>query len=152
LWGREDRLSVQWEQWPANLLERLGRLLLRGFPPADDPELQSGFVTPPQELRHLRGQLVAHLLYQSEPELQAALDRLAEMDSSVREWVITHRASEEAGRLMPTANPATARDPNALSVAEAVRLLNRAGYRLIRSADDLLDAVLESLRRIQTDV
>jgi hypothetical protein len=143
---------VRWERWPADLLERLGRLLLRGFPPADDPQFHGGFMTPDQELRELRSRLITHLLSQPEPGPQEALDRLAGMDSTIRDWVATHRASEQAGRLLPTVNPATAPDPAALSVVEAVRLLDRAGYRLIRSADDLLDAVLESLRQVQAEV
>jgi hypothetical protein len=152
LWGRRDELHVHWEQWSVDLLERLGRLLLRGFPPANDPDLQGGFVTPPQELRDLREQLLTHLLYQPEPKLQEALDRLANMDPSVQDRVANHRASEKAGRLMPTVNPSAVRDPHALSVSEAVRLLDRDGYRLIRSGNDLLDAVLESLRLVQADV
>jgi hypothetical protein len=152
LWGWRDEFSVRWERWPADLLERLGRLLLRGFPPADDPEFRGGFVTPDQQLRELRGRLIRHLLSQPEPGPQEALDRLAGMNPTIRDWVATHRASEQAGRLLPTVNPATACDPAALSVAEAVRLLDRAGYRLIRSADDLFDAVLESLGQIQAEV
>jgi hypothetical protein len=80
------------------------------------------------------------------------MDRLADLDTTIREQVATHRASEQAGRLLPMVNPAAARDPAALSVDESVRLLDRAGYRLIRSAEDLLDTVLESIRKIQADV
>jgi hypothetical protein len=152
LWGRHHTLQVQWERWPVNLIERLTRLLLRAFPPGDDSDFEGGFVTPAHELRDLRAQLIAHLLSRPEPEAGEALDRLADMDTSVRERVLTHRASGKAQSLMPTVNPATARDPDALSVTEAVRLLDRAGYRLIRSADDLLDAVLESIRQIQGEV
>ena len=149
LWGRSDELRTPWKKWPTHLLERLGRLLLRGFPPADDPEFSDGFVPPSQELRELRWQLLAHLMYQQDSEQQEAMDRLAEMAPSVREWVANHRASEQAGQLLPKVNPATARDSDALSVAEAVALLDRERYRLIRSADDLLDAVLESLCQVQ---
>jgi hypothetical protein len=152
LWGWRDEFHVRWDRWPADVLERLGRLLLRGFPPANDPEFLGGFLKPDQELRQLRGQLISHLLSRPEPAAQEALSRLAELDPTVREWVATHRASEQAGRLLPTVNPAAARDPAALSVTEAVRLLDRAGYRLIRSADDLLDAVLESLHQVQAGV
>jgi hypothetical protein len=153
LWGgRWEARRVQWELWPMGLLERLGRLLLRAYPPADDPEFRGGFVTPAYELRELRGQLVRHLLYQPGSTPQEALDRLADMDQTLREWVATHRASLRAGQLLPTVNPGTARDPDALSVAETVRLLDRAGYRLVRTPDDLLDAVIESLRQVQADV
>ena len=152
LWESYSELHVQWKSWPTDLQERLGRLLLRAYPPPDDPQSRDGMVTPGDELRELRGQLVAHLLYQPETERQAALDRLSALAPSVRAWVVTHRTSEQARRLIPPVNSAAARDPDALSVAEAVRLLDRAEYRLIRSSEDLLDAVLEALRLVQTDV
>jgi hypothetical protein len=71
----------------------------------DDPEFIGGFISSAQELRHLRVQLVTHLVFRPESGAPNALDRLADMDASVRELVVTHRASEQAGRLMLTVNP-----------------------------------------------
>ena len=96
----QDGIRAQWERWPTNLVERLARLLLLGFPPADDPEFRGGLVTPAHELRHLRGQLLTRLLYQPDAEAQQAVDRLAAVDPSFREWVTTHRALR-AGRPAP---------------------------------------------------
>jgi hypothetical protein len=47
---------------------------------------------------------------------------------------------------------AASKSAQALSVTEAVRLLDSAQYRLIRSADDLFESVLESLRQMQAEV
>jgi hypothetical protein len=104
------------------------------------------------EVRQLRGQLVSYILENESPEYRAAADRLAESDPSIRKWLATHRASSEARKLLPLLNPAGTPDAGALSVPEAVKILDRADYRLIRSPDDLLDAILESLGNIQSEV
>lgn len=152
LWRWRDELHVRWEKWPANLLQRLGRLLLRALPSATDQPFGGGFMTPELELRELRGRLISHLLSQADAPSQAALDNLAEMDETVRQRVATYRATVQAGALLLTANPNAALDPDALSVSEVVSLLDRSGFRLIRSEDDLLDSVLEAFRQVQQDV
>lgn len=152
LWGWRHEVHVRWEHWPLDLLERLGRLLLNGYPPAIDPELRDGFVTPDQELRQIRGQLINLLLQRPDPDAQTVVDRLIELAPTVRAWVATPRASEQAGQLVRTFDPTASRDPAALTVSEAVQVLDRAAYRLIRSACDLLDAALEALGNIQSDV
>jgi hypothetical protein len=57
-------------------------------------------------------------------------------------------AQLEEARGFPGIDPYLSRDPSALTVSDAVQLLDRAGFRLIRSADDHLDAVVEALREI----
>jgi hypothetical protein len=56
-----------------------------------------------------------------------AVNRLTELDPAVHAWVATHRAPEQAGRLVPTFDPTASRDPVVLSVSEAVRVLNGTG-------------------------
>jgi hypothetical protein len=152
LWAWRDEFHVQWDQWPVSLLERLGRILLQASPMAEDPEYRGGFVTPEREIRQLRDELLSHLLRRTDPESHTALDRLAELDPELRDWLATHRASSDASRFLETANPAAVADPSALTKAEAIAVLNRAGYRLIRSNDDLLDAVTAVLQMIQADI
>jgi hypothetical protein len=152
LWGWRDEFHVQWEQWPVELLERLGRMLLTALPPSKDPEFQGGFVTQDQELRLLRDRIIGFLLDLSASEAKDALDRLAVFDTKLKTWISTHRASQQAGQLVPKFTPTASRDPGALSVSEAVRVLERTEYRLIRSDDDLIDATIEALNKIDTDV
>lgn len=152
LWSRHNGMRVRWQEWPLDLLERLGRLLLEGFPVANEPVFEGGFVTPDYELRDLRRQLLDYLFSRPEPATQAALDRLASMDTAVRGWLATSQASAQAGQLLPTTSLAAGHNPTALSVEAAVRLLDRSGYRLIRSADDLLDVTLDALRKIESEV
>ena len=134
------------------LLEPLNRLLLKAYPLANDPEFRSGFVTPEMEFRRIRNGAFNLLLKQQDCESQAAVDRLAELDAELKNWVATVRASEQASELIDSVNLTVSEDASAMTVQEAARLLERAGYRLIRSADDLLDAVTEVLRRVETDI
>jgi hypothetical protein len=150
--GHARALQAQWHQWPVNLLERLARLLLTAYPPAKDPKHEAGFVTPQMRLRQLRDQLVDVLLNNDDSECRLAVDRLAAMDENVRNWVVTHRSSAKAGSLLRDVNLTAAKDGATLTVMEAVRILDRTGYRLIRSVDDLFDAVMDGLRDIGRDV
>jgi hypothetical protein len=143
---------TRWDIWPLELVERLARLLLGAYPPANDPPHQAGFVTPDQELRWLRDKVLDFLFRHTEPQWQAAVDRLADLDQTVREWVANDRASRDAGKLLQGVTLLPVRDAAALTVPEAVQLLERSGYRLIRSEDDLLDTVMEAIRGIQTEV
>lgn len=127
-------------------------MLLGAYPVTTDPELGNGPVTPAHDLRRLRDRLITALLNHSDKYAAEVLDRLAVFDPIVRARVDTHRANQLAAQYLPAIDPSAARDPDALSVRDAVLLLNRAGFRLIRSPDDLLDAVLEALRSVNADV
>lgn len=151
LWDGAAGLDIRWSRWSTPDIGRFGRLLVSGFPSADDPAFRGGFVAPAQQLRFLRDQLVNTLITRTDQESVAAVACLAELDPRVRSWMDTHRANERAAQLLPTVNLAV-RDPSALAVGDAVRLLDSAGFRLIRSAEDLLEAVVEALRAINADV
>lgn len=133
--------------WPLAHLERLVTLLVRAYPPAADPPEEGGFVTPDIELRMLRGQIIWTLLGRTDPEAVDVMERLSALDSHVRARRDTHLANARAAELLPRITQPGS-DPDALSVQQAVRLLNREGFRLIRSADDLLDAIIEALGKI----
>ena len=152
LWGEEGGFRTRWEQWSVDMQERLASLLLGVYPFKNDPEWFGGVVTPARELRHVRHDIISRLMQCAEPAAQTALDRLGALDPMVQEWVATCRALTMASGAVETFELDTSPDPDVLAVAEAVRLLDRAGYRLIRSADDLLDAVTEALREVESDV
>ena len=152
LWGEGGGLRARWDQWTVDMQERLASLLLGVYPFKNDPEWFGGAVTPARELRHVRHDIISRLVQCAEPAAQAALDRLGALDPMVREWVATRRASAMASGAVETFELDTSPDPDVFPVAEAVRLLDRAAYRLIRSADDLLDAVTEALREVESDV
>lgn len=152
MWGWRDESHVRWETWAMPLLERLATILIRVFPPSNDPEFKGGFVPPDHELRQIRDRLINLLLQRSDAETQAVVDRLAKLDQKVAAWVKTHRATERANELIPTFDPTNSSDTNVMTVSEAVRVLDRANYRLIRSTEDLLDAIVETLRQINQDV
>jgi hypothetical protein len=148
LHGWPDEPHIRWAQWPLALIEQLGALLLNVYPPTNDPVSHSGFVTTNHDLRQLRDAIITFLLQRSDKEANAALDRLAQLDANVRAWVESRRASEQARQLIPTFDPSASRDPAAMSRSEAVRIVDRKDYRLIRCADDLLDTVMEALGQI----
>ena len=148
LWEDQSGNSRRIIQWPLSQIERISSLLLRGYPPTSDPEFHGGFVAPNHELRWLRDRLISDLLAMADHAASGVLDRLSELDPLVRARVDTHRANERAAQFLPKVELGVARDPGACSVVDAVNLLDRAEYRLIRSADDLLEAVLEAMRGI----
>lgn len=152
LHGDTDGLSARWEEWPLTQIERLARLLLLAYPPSQDPDFKSGPIDQAQELRWLRGNVIHALLARTDLESKAALDRLAELDSYTRNWVATQRANHQASEYLPSVDLSAVCDPQSLTVRDAVRLLDRAGYRLIRSSDDLLEATLEALHSIADSV
>ena len=152
LWAERDEFRAGWADWPVELVERLGRLLLRHYPPDADPESRASIITPDQHARWLRDRLLSSLTTRDDPEAPAALDRLAAVDPHTAEWVATRRASATARAALPGFDPAAVADPDSLSPHEAVRLLDHGDFRLVRTADDLLDVILEALRQIAHDV
>ncbi|MBN9521941.1 hypothetical protein J0H58_26065 [bacterium] len=148
--GRSE-LRADWERWPLDSQERLAALLIRAFPHADeDDEDDSDWRG--DDLRILRTTVVHRLVQGPEAEHRAAADRLAALDPGVRRLVDAHRASAAAAQELAVAEPTAATDPAAISLPVARCLLDRRAFRLIRSADDLLDAVLFALDEVQQEV
>jgi hypothetical protein len=152
VWAWRGPFEVRWETWPLNFIERLARLLIRGYPRAFDGPFHERDPGQEFDLCQLRDRFVDVLLQRDDTESQAALDRLATLDPAINQQVDNHRASVQASRLIPSLDPTTARDPSALSVGTAVSLLDRAGYRLIRSSGDLFEATVECLRTINSEM
>jgi hypothetical protein len=152
LWRDQEGPAVRIEQWQFPLRERLSRLLFRAYPFTTDQEFQDGAVTPDRELRWIRDRLFSDLLQRTQTEFVEAVDRLAETDPAIRTRVENHRANQRAVEFLPGIDPSAARDPNAMSVQDAIQLLDRAGFRLIRTADDLFEATLEALNAINSTV
>jgi hypothetical protein len=151
LWAWHDEFHVEWRKWPTGLLERLGSLCVMAFPLANDPEYRGGFVTPTQEVRRIRNELVNELLGRADAESDAALDRLSGLDTRLRDWVTTRRLTEKAAEVLR--HTATGSDgDHGTSLEEAVNLLDKRDFRLVRTEDDLCDAVMETLAQINLDI
>lgn len=143
-------LHADWKQWSLNGQERLAALLLQAYPCTEDEKSDDS----PWggDLSYLRDTVVMTLVQGPETEYGAAKDRLAAIDPNVRQIVAAHRASHAAALEIAVAQPAAAADPTAVPLSAARHLLDRRDFRLIRSADDLLDAVLFALVEVQQEV
>jgi hypothetical protein len=136
--------------WPLNCQERLAALLVRACPYQelpDDDDSSWG-----RDLWRLRDTVIDSLIQNSSAEHVAAMDRLAGLDPYLGQIVLGQRASSSATQVIQATAPNAIDDPSALPFQTARRLLDRQNFRLVRSADDLLDAVLFALQEIQGEV
>ena len=153
-WGPKADLR----NWPAACLEQLGALLQDEFPPKNDPETKLGVVltrTCEDDLRTLRRNIPAVLFERGQPDDEKALSRLAERYADVKRWRDWAKAERDASTLLQgpaTIDPATRATEGAVPLYKVVRLLDRAEYRLIRSAEDLQRVILEVLEEIRKTV
>jgi hypothetical protein len=145
-----DSLRADWRNWPLKYQEQLARLLIRAQP----IEFQLGEVTFERgaNLRILLDVLWGALIQNQSAEYVAAVDRLADLDPRLRQSVATHRASASAAEVVRLTNTSTVADACALALPISQLVLDRKDFRLIRSADDLLEAVLFALDEIQSEV
>jgi hypothetical protein len=82
------------------------------------------------------------------PDAAATAEAVKEIHPVARAWLNRFQASREANTLLTGARiPA-----RPITVADACRLLDDEHFRLIRSADDLLEVVVEELARIKETV
>lgn len=147
-------LRVDLSAWPTDRLEALGRLLFETYPVASDPDHDGGPypVTRATELRYVRDKVVGLLLHRDTREARAALKRLGGRDPGLRRLLRANLARRQAEEVIGVLGAPPPDDQSSVPLAEAVRLLDRADYRLIRSADNLLEAVLVILRRVGEDI
>jgi len=135
--------------WPANLLGQLAACLYNTFPKDRDPEIlpsRAYSFDSEDDLRSLKDTIPA-LLYRRQQEGDAeALDGLARKYAPVRLWLEQTRAQTEADGVL-----AGASSRGEVPMESIVRLLRDSRSRLIRTADDLLDLVLEELRVISRE-
>ena len=131
-------------------------MLIESFPlpTGDEPRFRSGCVTADDELQNLRDRII-NILFQRRvegDEMAAATICAGSSDLQRRlEWEIRqHQAQQLLAGLTQGINPqgTEARIP----VEAAVRLLDDAEFRLIRSHDDLLETAVHALTQVERDV
>jgi hypothetical protein len=148
--GDRDGLRADWRRWPVGRQERLAALLVRAYPwgrePIDDG---ASWGAGPRVVRDL---IVESLFVGESAEHAQALERLAELDPHLRHVVRTRQASSSARHVLLENASVGVVDPSALPLPTARRLLERTDFRLIRSEDDLLEAVVFALDRVGREV
>lgn len=133
------------DEWPSDALSELGIILHKEFPPTPD-EHQSGSVRPSDEARWARDRVTRILLSRGAPASDA-LQGLADAVPGVKKQLKHHQAEGEASSALDTAEECTA-----LPLADVLRVLAEAEYRLIRTGADLLTVLIETLKeRISAD-
>jgi hypothetical protein len=155
LWQRRDGLGRPLPEWPTARLERLCQMLIESFPlpTGDESRLRSGWVTTDYELQNLRDRAI-HILFQRrvEGDEEAAATICAGSPGLQRrlEWQIRqHQAQQLLAGLTQGIN-SWGTDAG-IPVEAAVRLLDDAEFRLIRSHDDLLAAAVHALAQVERD-
>lgn len=111
------------------------------FPPEDDPELPSGFVTPEQRIALWRSALVSHLVQRRTTTAHQALHRLVQTYPQDL-WLRT-QLSEAADALRHDAW----QPPSPLVLC---KLAASHDTRLVENGEQLLDVLAESLVRLAT--
>jgi hypothetical protein len=144
-----EGLRVNWPAWPPDRLVRLTGVLFAAYPPELDPaEERPGLVLPQHEFRLLRWQILEHLARSPGAEAATAAEEVKGIHPRAREYVASLQASRAANQLLAAPSPSSP----GITVVEASRLLDDRFFRLIRSADDLLEVTLEELRGLEKDV
>ena len=148
-------LRVDLSSWPAERLEALARMLLQTYPVSSDPDAAGRIVqmTAEHHLRRTRERAVEQLFELGTAEAVAALDRLAAADRGLAEQLRTYRARHAVREVLGELPGRQAdEDSSSIPLAEAIKLLDWVNYRLVRSHDDLLEAVCDVLRIVENDV
>jgi hypothetical protein len=149
LWGARGDLRADWQHWLLACQERLAAILVSAYPYGETiEEVREGWRS---DLRILRNSVVEELMRNPSPEHRRAVDRLASLDPHLQQIVLTSRASSTAQQVLRETELSDVADPAALPIPMARRLLDRNDFRLVRSADDLLDAVLVALGMVQDE-
>ena len=164
LWEPIGRVTGKTRRWPLAARARLVDLLFNAFPPSNDPDDRHGWMTPEKELISIRDGLIYEILQDPGEEAEKVADELAEQNPDVHKIVRKHRAGLRARQFIasgspesPPPEPAAAvpqhsgPDLSVLTLPEALALLDRSEYRLLRSRDDLLDAVTEVIAEVGKD-
>jgi hypothetical protein len=147
-------LCVDLAGWAVARLEALGRLLLRAYPVRSDPDREGRItrVTADTQLRDTRDRVFWFLYSRDDAEARATVERLAALDEGLAVRLRDYRARQAAEGILAGLAPPAAQGDSPVPLVEVIRLLDQAGYRLIRNADDLLEAVYEVLRQIEKDI
>ena len=148
--GRED-LRTEWRHWPLDSQERLAALLIRAYPFGEESEGEID-IERGNDLRIFRDAVIGALLQDPSVEHLGAVDQLANLDPHILQMVLRRRGSAAATQVIRASTSNAGDDPSALPLHTARQLLDRKDFRLVRSPDDLLDATLSALHRIQREV
>ncbi|HXO40068.1 MAG TPA: hypothetical protein VN999_01370 [Thermoanaerobaculia bacterium] len=144
-----EGLRVNWFTWPPDRLVRLTRVLFAAYPPENDPlEEGAGPVLPKHEFRQLCWRILEHLTRSPSAEASAAAEAVKSIHLKAREFVESLQASRAASDLLTAPLPSS----QGITVVEVSRLLDDQFFRLIRSADDLLEVIMGELGELEKHV
>ncbi|HVR10219.1 MAG TPA: hypothetical protein VMW75_19385 [Thermoanaerobaculia bacterium] len=158
--GAPEGLRIDWSSWPPERILELAEVLFAAYPREQDPpETEGGvLVTRDFELRQLRWQLLGHLVQLPTPQASAAVESAMEVLPQARAFIERLQRSRAADDLLSRprgregGRGVGATHGVGLDAAAACQLLDDEHWRLIRSADDLLEVVVEELGKLEVDL
>ncbi|HYU33897.1 MAG TPA: hypothetical protein VEW48_17225, partial [Thermoanaerobaculia bacterium] len=148
--------SAVFDSWLPVQLADLEELLLACFPPEDDPQWEEGQVRSlgqEDDLRSVRDHLPQLLYRRDGAGDHEMLETLAARHRRIREWLDDVRAQQGAESVIAGLGRRTRPPSESRRVppADLLKLLQDVEHRLLGSAEDLQEAVLEDLRHIQRE-
>ena len=153
---RGSGLSVNLADWPTDRLEGLGRVLLEAFPlpPEDEPPHHTGWLGLEDELCNVRDRVIDLLIrrhVEGDEAAAATLCALAPRLQRRLDWEIQqHQAAQLLAGITLSATPAG--EGPGIPIQVVARVLDDGDFRLVRSVDDLLAAILHALAQVGGDV
>lgn len=144
-----EGLKARWQTWPPDRVVSLARLLFSAYPPEEDPESTAGRVTAAYEHRLLRWRVLGHLARTHSTTAPEPLKAAKVIHPKAKELIERVEASEAASSLR---GDIVAPGGAGIPVADACRLLDDEHFHLIRTADDLLEVVVEELGELEKSV
>ena len=159
LWQRRDGRHADLAAWPTSRLERLGRMLQEAYPLVSAPKIESMTMSPvplDDELRLARVRVLNVLLDRRMGGDPEALASLLDIEPRLRERYESELKQQEAFQLLldlrrKEESLRSISDRASIPLDRVVRLLDETDYRLIRSDDDLLEALVEMITKIGTE-
>lgn len=146
--------TVNFADWPSDVLEGLARALLKLFPPHKDPIRHAGkaySVGPQEEYRELRQRIPSLLLKRDSSEDKAALDRLAAEFKTVDEWLKQQRGNVAAANVLARLDGEQSNPLGLVPVEKVARLLEDDRFCVIRTPEDLQAVLVSELEEISKD-
>jgi hypothetical protein len=140
--GVDARDAKVYDEFTEDELGDLYLLQCRLFPHEEDPPEESGWVTARQSASHFRGSIINAL---SSRATESACNELLRMARALPE-----QATWIRWRHQETLELVRRKDWQASRLSNIVDMLDDGSKRLIRSDDDLLDLILESLNDLQS--
>jgi hypothetical protein len=148
--------SATFDAWPSVQLARLEELLLSCFPPEDDPQWEEGQVRSlgeEDDLLSVRDHLPQLLYRRDGAGDHETLEALADRHRYIREWLNNVRAQQGAESVISSLGRGThpPGEGRRVPLPLMLKLLQETHYRVLGSADDLHEVILEQLRLIETE-